>query len=129
MGARVNRCMNAWEGKWTRGCMGACMNGMSGWMDGLTLLTRCITFPHAQYDNVWETIANVFKASLGEILEFAKSIIDKLGQFLCDSGDTFTEEAAATNPPADCGIVGQVSPSSSTSNPLWADLVVGSPLL
>lgn len=60
------------------------------------------------YDNVWDTITNIFQASLGDFLEFAKSIIDKLGEFLCDSGDAFTDEAAATSPPPDCGIVGQV---------------------
>jgi hypothetical protein len=84
-----------------------------------TLLSIPFFMPLAptQYDNLWETITNVFKAALGEILEFAKTIIDKLGQFLCDSGDTFTDEAAATNPPADCGVVGQVSPPPSLSTP------------
>lgn len=47
-------------------------------------------------------------ASLGSFLEFAKKIIDKLGEFLCDSGETFTEEAAAITPPPDCGVVGVV---------------------
>jgi hypothetical protein len=41
-------------------------------------------------------------------LEFAKGIIDKLGEFLCDSGEVFTEEAAAVTPAPDCGVVGQV---------------------
>lgn len=45
---------------------------------------------------------------MGSVLEFAKGIIDKLGEFLCDSGVVFIEEAAAVTPAPDCGVVGQV---------------------
>jgi len=51
--------------------------------------------------------AHTHTASLGSLLEFAK-IIDKLGEFLCDSGEVFTEETAAVTPAPDCGVVGQV---------------------
>ena len=61
---------------------------------------------HTQYENLWATISRVFKAALGELLEFAKTIIDKLGSFLCDSGDVYSKEAVA--PPSNCGLVGQV---------------------
>lgn len=50
------------------------------------LSTTCIhlpwlhpLFPHTQYDNVWQTITDVFQATLGDLLEFVKSIIDKVG--------------------------------------------------
>lgn len=49
------------------------------------------------------TIAKVFKAALGPVLQFAKMVTDKLGSFLCESG----LEDENQKPPR-CGLVGFV---------------------
>jgi hypothetical protein len=54
-------------------------------------------------DDLMSTIARVFKAALGPVLQFAKTVTDKLGSYLCESG---TEDE--TKKPPRCGLVGFV---------------------
>lgn len=66
---------------------------------------------HAQYENIWSTIGRIFQAALGEFLEFAKSIIDKLGQYICDTDSPYAQ-GPSSGPPPDCGLVGVVRADS-----------------
>ena len=54
-------------------------------------------------DNLMSTIAKFVKAALGPVLQFAKTVADKLGSFLCESG----LEDSNQKPPR-CGLVGFV---------------------
>lgn len=51
------------------------------WLAGCVFINPSSHPPYytKKYDSVWETITNIFQASLGELLEFAKSVIKKVG--------------------------------------------------
>lgn len=54
-------------------------------------------------DDLMSTVARVFKRALGPVLQFAKTVTDKLGSYLCESGS----EDETRKPPR-CGLVGFV---------------------